>query len=262
MKIIQLFVMFFLIFGFLTLQAYSFPYQTGFETPDFSVGDINGQDGWVVPSGDVVVQNETIFQGMQATKLTPLGQLERSMDIIGDGVVWVEAYAIVDSQDITPDVASMSPASCVLYYSTTGGITCLDGDGAGGGTWESTGINVDSVWTKITLRQDYKNHTWDLYVNGSKVLSDLGFKNNTIDKLSGFYCQAGDSGSMYLDNFYVSSMEPGSGRIFSPYDLFELADEWHNETEFINEIHYDFNEDDIIDTEDLQEFINKWIDNQ
>jgi hypothetical protein len=259
MKIIQIVGVCCLIIGLGTFQAFCFPYQTGFEAPVFNIGDINGQDNWTVPSGSVLIQNETSFEGLQAAELEPLGQLEKSLSMNGESVVWVEAYAIVNSQDITPDIAGMDAASCVLYYSTTGGITCLDGDGTGGGTWVSTGISVDSIWTKITLRQDYTNHSWELYVNGNKILSDLGFKDNTIDKLSGFYCQAGDSGSMYLDNFYVSAMEPDSGRIYSPLNLFELAEEWHNETDFISETHYDFNSDEIVDTQDLLEFIDKWV---
>ena len=66
---------------------------------------------------------------------------------------------------------------------------------------------------------------------------------------------------MFLDNFFASNMEPDYGRIFDGLSLFELADEWYNETDFISETSYDFDKNNIIDSDDLLEFIDRWINN-
>jgi hypothetical protein len=84
------------------------------------------------------------------------------------------------------------------------GITCLDGDGLGGGTWVYTEIQA-TEWTQIRVLQNYETHEWDLYVNGNRVLEGLGnaYNNAGFEK---FECHASDSGSMYLDNFAAAAV--------------------------------------------------------
>lgn len=63
--------------------------QCGFESPAYQLGDLNGQNGWIVgPNCGAMVQDYQVFEGSQALALTAAGSLggayvPLSMDLSG-----------------------------------------------------------------------------------------------------------------------------------------------------------------------------------
>jgi hypothetical protein len=177
--------------------------STGFEAAEgYTVGDLNGQKGWVT-SNTATVQSVEVHAGVQAVELTSRSQTLYEVQGNAETVVWVDAFCKTTPDEVYPELPQPPGVSCFLFFHVIDGITCLDGDGVGSGVWRNTGIPV-AAWTRIAIRQDYAAHTWDLYANGSPVLTGLGNAYNTTS-FQRFECQAGSGGSMYLDDFYSAA---------------------------------------------------------
>jgi hypothetical protein len=54
-------------------QTTSTVYQTGFESPTYSLGALNGQDGWFDMPSQAAVENTTVFAGGQAAGFNATG---------------------------------------------------------------------------------------------------------------------------------------------------------------------------------------------
>ncbi len=162
--------------------------MTGFESSDgFSLGNLDGQGDWFVETGTSVVQNAESMYGTQAVRLDPGATI--GVPISGGGsVVWIDAFVRTGGTTNVPSLAAMGERSSVVYFGSSDGVQPLDGDGSGSGvflTLSPPATLSPTEWRRITLRQDYTAHTWDLYIDGSLRASGLGFKDNTISSLSG-----------------------------------------------------------------------------
>ena len=72
MRTLQIVAVVFVCVGLGVFSAYGFPYQTGFESPEFTIGNIHVQEGWIVPtgsSGNTVIQTSTVFQEHKRLRL-------------------------------------------------------------------------------------------------------------------------------------------------------------------------------------------------
>ncbi|HUT25863.1 MAG TPA: DUF4214 domain-containing protein, partial [Sumerlaeia bacterium] len=186
-----------------SLFAAPWPVSTSFEAAEgYTVGDLNGQKGWVT-SNTATVQTAEVHAGAQAVALTSRSQTLYEVQGNDQNVVWVDAFCKTTPDEVYPELPQPPGVSCFLFFHVIDGITCLDGDGVGSGAWRNTGIPV-AEWTRIAIRQDYAAHTWDLYANGAPVLTGLGNAYNTTS-FQKFECQAGSGGSMYLDDFYSAA---------------------------------------------------------
>lgn len=182
-------------------------YQTGFEPPAYTVGNLHGQDNWVVQAGSADVQTQTVRSGLQAARVSSDGYVTRAVSNEGSSTVWVESY--LRATPSTEPVPDASPRSASLYFDETRGIMCLNGNGAGGGTWMTTGVAAtQGSWYRITIRLDFRTRKWDCFVNGTLRLSNLGFKDNSVAALSGVAARAQSGGTTYLDDVRVDTTPP------------------------------------------------------
>lgn len=181
-------------------------YQTGFEPPTYSVGSVNGQDGWVVNAGSATVQTNTVRTGVQALQVSADSLATRPLNETGE-VVWVESYLrAVPSSAPAPDT---SPRSASIYFDQAAGIMCLNGNGSGGGTWVPTGVAATAgTWYRVTVRLDFATKTWDCHINGTLRLTNLGFKDNSVSSLNGMAVRAQTGGTTHLDDVLVASVPP------------------------------------------------------
>jgi len=190
--------------------AAPWPLNTGFEPPEYTVGALHGQQGWTAIN-DVAVTAESVavYEGSQGVRLTSSSQAVYDADATAESVVWVQGFCKTEAVNFYPDLPAPSGVTCFLFFHATDGIVCLDGDGAGSGTWKTTGV-MASEWTRLSIRQDYASNTWDLYINGQRRFSALGnaYHGAAFDR---FEAQAGDTGPMYLDTFYSSAQTPFTG---------------------------------------------------
>ncbi len=177
------------------------PVTTGFESPDYLLGDLDGQQGWLA-TDTVNVQNSTVLFGSQAVEITSNSQTVYESGSSSE-VIWFEVQCLPTAGTEYPELPMEAGASCVLFFHATGGITCLDGDGDGSGNWYSTGIMV-TEWTRLAIRQDFAAHTWDLYVNGVEKFSGLGNAYNTT-AFENMEFNAGSAGPMLLDEMHIGT---------------------------------------------------------
>ena len=209
------------------------PYRTGFEPPDFSVGALgtSGQDGWM---GTGEIQDATpsmIHSGAQSLQIHETSLVTREMASQSGDRVYIDGYYHGPTVSVQPDPTTMDNGSSMILFHGTEGIMALDGNGNGGGTWIKTGVPVSTVaLQRITICQDYTTHTWTLYIDRQQVPlgepQPFGFKNNTINQLSGIDIETSNQGKGYLDDFSVTTSVPE----FFPDALFDFSTEWHGES--------------------------------
>lgn len=186
----------------------TWPYATGFEADEFAPGSLDNQKGWTT-THQADVQSAQVYSGTQAVALTSMSAALRTFDPPeASAVVWIETFSIAEPVDGYPYPGYLREATCGVIHHTTGGISCLDGDRAGSGVWRSTGIHAfnaqPSEWTKISLRQDYAAHAYDLFVNGNRLLAGLCFL-HVRDRIGGIEIQSGGEGPTFLDEVRVGA---------------------------------------------------------
>ena len=105
--------------------------STGFESPDYSLGNLNGQEGWLV-TNTVNVQDSSVPYGNQAIEISADSQAVYESDSDWENI-WFEVQCLPTASSEYPELPLEAGASCMLFYHSAVGITCLDGDGAGSG---------------------------------------------------------------------------------------------------------------------------------
>jgi len=244
-----------------------FEYHTGFEPEepdtetDFVVGPLP-QNGWEMlndGSSGITDAAAGVHSGIQGLEISSQDTVDKSLDAEGRRTVWLEGWYKTTPEPEYPELNLLDPGSSLVVFHSVDGIACLDGDGAGGGTWTPTGVQVDpSKWYRVTLKQNYEGQTWACFVNGDLKLSDLGFKDN-ISHLSGFRVQQGLNNDGYLDDF--SAQTSPLIEDFSPPNLFRFSRIWrhhHDETSDENFDEYDKRRDLFLDMSDLYELLKSW----
>jgi dockerin type I repeat protein len=202
------------------------PYETGFEAADgFTAGQsIDGQDGWTVLSqgADATITDAKAQAGSQSVSLEANSQIDKQLaTAAGNTIIWMEGYFNGAGTTADPSFPADPEASAIVFFSQTNGIQCLNGNGSGDGSWENTGVTIDSAqWYKISIRQDYTTKKWRCYVNDAAApASDLGFRNN-IETLNGFRNFA-DTAS-FLDSFRVIPVKKGDANGDAVVDAADL----------------------------------------
>ena len=226
-------------------QTAALPYATDFEAAEsYAQGSLQGQQGWSVSQGSALVASQDASSGAQSIVLQSgriPAQISRTFSgVAGQDIVYVDFYAKPGAEmqiaaATTFDVGGARFAfSRGQYYEDEGygpahydddhmgTLQALDGDGAGGGNWQSSYFRVplarDSQpedWIRLTVRLNYAHKTWDLYADGNMVLADQGFRDNTsgADGLLPFVV-TGDVGcASRLDHFSVGVINPLFGDV-------------------------------------------------
>lgn len=179
-------------------------YLTGFETagsPSFGLGDLQGQGGWDVHSGQAEVVQSGFGGGVQSLRARG-ADIELGMAYSAN-VVWVDFVLAGGGSDLQPMLPE-GAASAVLLLSPERGILALDGDGEGNGVFLASTQRVSAIGDgpqRVSLRMDYQARRYDLWIDGVLRLAGLGFKDNAISSLESFRWLSGTLGAM--DDFSV-----------------------------------------------------------
>lgn len=181
-------------------------YATGFEPDEanpYSPGNLAGQGApgvWSVSQGSATIQQATRARGLQAVQAGDC-IIDASL-ITTQSVVWVDAFFMESGLTNAP-IAPSNAASSLLYFSSALGILAFDGDGVGGGKFEPIAPSFPTnVFVRVTIRNDYVNKRYDVWIDGMQRRAGLGFKDNSVTKFSGARRRAG--AASYLDDFSVS----------------------------------------------------------
>ena len=212
----------------------------GFEAPDFSTGQLEGQNNWLRMSGAALgaanVQTATVYSGDQAVQVD---RAANSDDRWADPVVgWPSLPIVLIDWDMrveeTLGGAAYGPFFGVEAYADAGGLSLLGSLGVdattsdvlyqaqGTGFLTETGATVTfGEWNHYQIVLDYAADQYTVKLNGTPLATD-GF----VDAISGdvfsdadisAIAAAGDpvsqalTGTAYYDNFFVQQVpEPGS----------------------------------------------------
>jgi phage tail tube protein FII len=221
------------------LQAQTIPpYFTGFEPAQgFSLGDLNGQQGWQVTQGTAnVTDTLSVSPGSQSVAFSsgsnPVSIVHLFGQQSGANITYVELFArpVVSSLQEQSTVAKIESSELGFFRLGAGGIVfAFDGDGSGSGRWVVTSavLPLDSNgqasgWHRFTIRQNYTTKKWDLYHEGSLIACDLGFRDNGKSFFSRLVLTSALSPNSYVDDIYVGDSNP----MFVDADNDGMSDSW------------------------------------
>lgn len=179
-------------------------FATSFESVDdagYADGaTIAGVQNWSVLAGDARISLDNPFEGSQSVELSANTVIDRSLSVSSD-IVWVQGWFRGAGSNGTPDFPATPLASAIVFFSSANGIQALDGDNAGGGTFQNTGDSLDAAtWSKVALRLNYTTSTYQIYVDDTQRLMNLGFRDN-VGQLNGFQNLASETS--FFDAFCV-----------------------------------------------------------
>lgn len=207
----------------------------GFEAPQYSLGSLTGQNGWVRDgTGVATVQNTVVQSGAQAVSLTG-NTTEWHWPDLGYNATpgeFVRASAGIlrgSSPEATKNFgffldaynASVQRVARVGLGVSAGApalvVTALV-DGTAGNYLIETGLSWDT-WYDVQMDLKFDTQSFDVYLNGVLKASDLSFlvaanSLGDVDLMKSFTTGATDIG--YFDNYKVEALlvpEPTAGAL-------------------------------------------------
>ncbi|MES2308388.1 MAG: hypothetical protein V4507_05965, partial [Verrucomicrobiota bacterium] len=235
---IALLLIFFLeaVFGF--SQTASLPYSTGFETTDGYNGGAFPLTGkpWA-PSGAISITTSGSQSGTQALSIAPSGiyssriQLNLNTTTTTNQVVYADFYL----QGIVGNVADLNAMTksanavvmALVQTGTDAELYVAHGMGDGNLTWVGTGRKwpitgkTMTNYQRVTARIDLLTYDWDLYLDGTLAVMDIGFvTNKQVLKFVNFRGDA--AGTTKLDSFNLTTTNP----LFTDVDHDGMDDSW------------------------------------
>ncbi len=219
---VRLFVLCVSVLAFSICASAGNVYQTGFESPAYTTGTLNGQNGWF-NSTIPVVETAVVHSGSQAVGF------DASKDPGGqNAVVTPLSFTASPANPVVTvqvDAYFTQPASGNTFWdvaavvSSTGFIDQLEVDNSGNAVLGLASTGVGSVpvlanaWNTFDLMLDYNTQTSSAYVNGTFIGSGA-FANPSTDLtflgfgVNGSFGQG--TGQMYVDDIVVSTPEPST----------------------------------------------------
>ena len=189
----------------------TWPLQTGFEAPDYTPGSLNLQQGWQA-EGIADIQTTSVYSGSQAVCIGSDSDASYAPSNVIEDVILHEFWIKSDGDEIYYALPVETSVTCVISVHATSGIIVLDGTGDGCGDWIETGHDA-LLWTKIGVRQNYNKNTWDLFIDGEKILNNLGNAWH-LESLHSLDFNGGTTSPLYLDELSsVASFEPQEIRV-------------------------------------------------
>lgn len=223
---------------------------------DYTLGSVfngssPGQGGWTqylanpqdpMPDAEIVAgnvgrrltidpstPNGVIYKELQTD--IPVGFSDQGAVVFADFVVLPYAEANINESGF----ATASQAHIGFYlHNGLGEVAVYQGAGNGqnSGSWQPTGLQVpvDAVtsvsqrWLRVTIRQDFVHHHWDLYVNGAMVKAGIGLFNNSVPAVKRFTFAGNTDQPIQFDQFTVSYQNP----LFPDSDRDGLPDSWES----------------------------------
>lgn len=134
------------------------------------------------------------------------------------GVGWVDLY-LKPSFGATGALVTSFPLgqSALTGFAksgTDGEVYVLHGDGQGNGIWMPSGYsvaltgNTASSWLRMTYRLDYNTQRWDLYLDNTLQMIDIGFVDASAPPLSRFSLEGSSEGATQFDQFSAGFINP------------------------------------------------------
>jgi hypothetical protein len=199
-------------------QYMGLPFSETFESLGLDTGDLDGQNRWTAsPAGQALVQTGTAHGGSQAVQLvagSEAARIDHIVGAVGTSVVWIDYYARIDLDTITihrdhPDITEAPEhAVSVFAMNADGDIYAYDGATESWVLATQSGGITGNTYHRYTVKQNYANQTWDLYVDGDLIKSDLGFRDDSVVEFTQFSMKGTVGGNCYCDDISISTTNP------------------------------------------------------
>ncbi len=199
------------------------PYTADFEAAEtYALGPLNGQLGWAATSAAATVTGDAAYNGVRSIALAPGTPPVRVAQAFAPypnhDIVFMDFFARPVAE---PDIANSttfdveSARFAFVQSGASAVLNVFNGDGAGGGTWQSTsftvpigGDNEVQTWTRLTARLDFAHKTWDIYAGGNMVAADIAFRDATATYLSSFAIRGDAATASRLDYIFAGADNP------------------------------------------------------
>jgi hypothetical protein len=203
-----------------TLMPVVLDYTDGFETYPVNA-DLRslGLLGWSASAAGAVVQG-TVAAPLSSTRsvLMPADIVVSNTVEAGHTSVWTEVYVRADAL-MEPDSQPLvnSNLTVQLFVGTNGYLTVYNRDVPG---WDVCSSNVlnkavakvsAAQWLRITVYQNFSNHTAAVFLNDQLLRAQVPFISNTVAECRGFSLEGGHGGTNYLDMVKIWRSAQGMG---------------------------------------------------
>lgn len=252
----------FLIAALTVVQVYAGLPMVTYEAPAYTSGiSISSYSGWQVQDGQATVVDSEAFDSSQALKLHKgTGQnvqVTRDLSIpAGENIAFIDfrikPVAVPNNGTATSTIEVNGTHLSFVKdpESGTGVLYVLDGndDRSGQEEWVDTAhrqalagalSHETQDWIRVTIRQDYAEKVWDLYVDDVLYAADMGFyqRGSTLQNIRFYGNQVGD---VYLDDLQSDE----SNMLFTDADKDGIPDDFEN----ANGMNTSLNDRDVVNS--------------
>ena len=210
------------------------PYTADFENDEGFVDEVTLSDDWSTTDTLIVVTVDESYLGAQSI-LIPSANIENivslGFDPSGNTILFVDYYMQLAASLLPslPTLTTPETTALVAVHDSGFGLgewVFLDGDGLGSGAWFQSDYKIPldesyrTGWHRITLRLNLISNTWDAYIDGILLATDLGFVEPLSVGSEAINIYGSSAGPSYLDNFSLSAVNP----LFTDEDLDGMDD--------------------------------------
>ena len=190
------------------------PWESGFEAEEgYSIGDLDGQDGWRVGEGTAQVQTGEVAAGEQAAELGGGGaagssRVEHYFAGGGQTVVWTDFKVKMVPRALAEPGRNAAGVAAMVAVDEDMNLCGFDGTS---GEWAraTNAVRVKlGQWLHLTVMEDFSAGQWNLYWDGEPILEGLSFADGTVGQYSRFALCGGSSVGEYLDEVRISGEMP------------------------------------------------------
>jgi len=130
----------------------------------------------------------------------------------GVDTVWIDCWAKMSPTNVSllvehPDL-NQYPGWLPTVFAVNGEARLIAYDGSGENWCTASNAAVTTDFHRYTVKQNYIDAKWDLYFDGSKVLSNLGFRDGGITEFSRFFFKGQWHNFSYLDDVSITTNQP------------------------------------------------------
>jgi hypothetical protein len=202
-------------------------YHADFEEPDYTVGSVDGQQGWWVDQGAALIVPGLGLFGSAGLSVSPsvlFSQARLSLERTGQSspVVFFDAWIRLPAAPwlVFDETFDLESARIGLFrasaFSDGAEWHVFHGDGAGGGFWVGTGVSPGLLpdadftadWTRLTVKLDSVAQSWDVWADGLLLASGLGMQFPQEPDFAHFFVLGDPALPILLDEVTISSVSP------------------------------------------------------